>query len=165
MLRAEAKPVDYERLADKAKEKAPTKPTVQLSKHGVKKLWDNYIVVSEVRKNDRLKFVLAAGTRDGYRCLSIREFYRRKSDKTWLPGREGILIPLKSPFYGEIKDNRNPSMIEPLYDLMAALPEAIKVVETMELHDPENAIWQLPNTTAGRRVQLKELEEDNNEDK
>lgn len=163
MLRAEAKEIDHEKLVGLAKEKAPTKPTVKLDKKGVRKVWDNYIVVSEVRKNDRLKFVLAAGTRDGYRCLSIREFYRRRRDKTWQPGREGILIPLKSPFYGDIKDNPNPIMIEPLYDLLKALPEALKVVETMELSNPENAIWQLPNTVAGTRVQMREVKEDNNE--
>lgn len=164
MLKAEAKEIDHDKLAKLAKEKAPSKPTVRLGKKDVKKVWDNYIVVSEVRKNDRLKFVLAAGTRDGYRCLSIREFYRRRSDKTWQPGREGILIPLKSPFYGEIKDNPNPTMIEPLYDLLKALPEALKVVETMELSNPENAVWQLANTVAGTRVQMKEVKEDNNED-
>jgi hypothetical protein len=165
MLRVEAKEIDHDKLAGLAKEKAPTKPTVKLDKKGIKKVWDNYIVVNEVRKNDRLKFVLAAGTRDGYRCLSIREFYRRRSDKTWQPGREGILIPLKSPFYGDVKDNPNPTMIEPLYDLLKAIPEALKVVETMELYDLNNAVWQLPNTVAGTRVKMKEVKEDNNEDK
>ena len=47
--------------------------------------------------------------------------------------------------------------------MLKALPEALKVVETMELHDPENAIWQLPKTIAGTRVQLREIEEDTNE--
>lgn len=159
MLKAVARPTDHAKLADMAKDKAPTMPVVNLKPYKVKRLWDNYKVITEIQKTDRLKFVIAAGARDGFRCLSIREFYRRTSDKTWQPGKNGILIPLKSPLWAGVT-NGVPNIIEPLRMLIDVLPEAIKVVETIELSDPDNAVWILPRTTVGSRVKATEIKED-----
>lgn len=155
MLKAEVREVDYEHLAELAKGKAPAVPKVRANKSAAKKLWDNYQVICEVQKNDRLKFVIAGGTREGYRCLSIREFYYRAKDNTWNPSREGILIPLKSPLYKDAKDNL-PIIIEPMSELLAALPAAIKFLEEMPLHDPEHEMWLLPNTNNRTKVRAKE---------
>ena len=32
-----------------------------------KRLWDNYKVIGEVQKSDKIKFIIAAGIRDGER--------------------------------------------------------------------------------------------------
>ena len=51
----------------------------------LKRLWDNYAVIGEVRKSDRIKFVIGAGVRDGVKYINIREFYHKKSEDTWNP--------------------------------------------------------------------------------
>lgn len=111
-----------------------------------KKLWDNYIEVASVQKGERLKFVLAAGTRDGYRCVNIREFYFAKKDGVWKPGRDGILIPLVAPSKKSKKPDPNnpPKMLQPMKEMLEALQQAIEVASTMALEDPENAMWLEP---------------------
>lgn len=106
-----------------------------------KKIWDNYVVVKEVQKNERLKFVIAAATRDGYRCLNIREFYLKKTENIWKPGRDGIIIPLKAP-RNRLKKGVVPvEFTYPMDDLMEALPVAIEFASNMPLSDPDNEVW------------------------
>ena len=120
----------------------------EAGKPKLKKLWDNYKEIAEVQKNERLKFVIAAGTREGFRCLSIREFYFAKRDGVWKPGRDGILIPIVSPF----KTTKNgvldgpPKMLHPMQELLELLPGAVETATAMPLEDPENAMWINPDT-------------------
>ena len=100
-----------------------------------KRIWDNYVDLFEVRKSDRIKFVVAAATRDGFRYINIREFYLRQRDQEWRPGRDGITIPLKAPV------EKGKKMIYPAGDMMDAIRKAMEYVETMELSDPEHAVW------------------------
>lgn len=110
-----------------------------------KKLWDNYIEVGEVQKNERLKFVIAVCARDGYRCVNIREFYYVKRDNVWKPGRDGILIPITMPLTKTKKPDPNnpPKMLHPMEDLMALLPKVIETAKEMPLDDPNNAIYAI----------------------
>lgn len=104
-------------------------------KKKMKRIWDNYKVVGEVRKSDGIKFVVAAATREGFRYINIREFYFRKKDGVWKPGRDGITIPLKAPL------NKGETFINP-YEVMAKLlAHASEEVNVMELMDEKNAIW------------------------
>lgn len=109
-----------------------------------KRVWDNYREIAEVRKNDRLKFVIAAGARNGYRCLCIREFYLRQRDGVWMPGRDAVVIPLTAPL------NQNNlsklEMIHPAEDLLAKMPEAIEYAKNMALADPEHEVWFTPKS-------------------
>ena len=107
----------------------------------LKRIWDNYKVVGEAQKNERLKFVIATGTRDGYRCVIIREFYLRKADNTWRPGRDGIIIPLISPLKGMFNEDGTPQTVLPFNQMLAALPAAYEEARTMELFDKENEVW------------------------
>lgn len=111
-----------------------------------KKIWDNYIEVARVQKSDRLCFVIAAGTRDGFRCISVREFYYVKRDNAWKPGRDGIIIPLVMPLGRTRKpDPKNPpTFIKPYVELLKALEQASDVATDMALKDPENEIWTAP---------------------
>lgn len=108
-----------------------------------RKLWDNYQEVAVVQKTDRLRFVVASACRDGYRCISIREFYHRKRDDAWVPGRDGIMIPIAAPLGKTRKPDPNnlPKMIHPMQEMLTALQQAIEVVMDMDLEDPEKAIW------------------------
>lgn len=113
-----------------------------------KKLWDNSIVIGEVMKTPRKKFVLTATTKDGYRNLLIREFYKVTMGPykgQWFPGKYGIMVPLKvfSDFLEASKGNRV-EMLTPLEDLLKMMQEAIEVVRTMDLADPENEVWYYP---------------------
>lgn len=101
----------------------------------MKRIWDNYKVISEVRKSDSIKFVIAAATREGFRYINIREFYLRKTDGEWKPGRDGITIPLVAPL------NKGEQFIKPYEDLLVALKEAMNEANTMELMDEANAVW------------------------
>ena len=100
-----------------------------------KRIWDNYIELFEIQKSERIKFVVSAATRDGFRYINIREFYLRQRDLEWRPGRDGITIPLKAPI------DKGKKMIYPAGDMLVAIKKAMEHVETMELYDPENAVW------------------------
>lgn len=100
-----------------------------------KKIWDNFQEVAEIRKSDSIKFVVSAATRDGYRYINIREFYMRKKDGVWMPGRDGITIPLKAPL------NRGEEFIFPASDIRLALTNATDVANTMDLADDNNAVY------------------------
>lgn len=103
-----------------------------------KKIWDNFQEIGEVRKSDGIKFIIAAATRNGYRYINIREFYLRKRDSEWRPGRDGITIPLVAPL------NRGEQFINPYAEMAAVLAKAAEFVKTMELEDEEHAVWQTP---------------------
>ena len=100
-----------------------------------KRLWDNYRVVGEVKKSDKIKFVIGAGVRDGVRYLNIREFYHTKKDDAWKPGRDGITIPLKVPI------EKGTKIIEPCPLFISVMQEAIETLEGMALSDPEHAVY------------------------
>ena len=100
-----------------------------------KRIWDNFIEIGEVRKSDSIKLVVSAATRDGYRYVNIREFYIRKKDGVWKPGRDGITIPLKAPL------NKGEEFIEPADSLSLALFSAMEHAKTMELVDENNAVY------------------------
>lgn len=108
------------------------------SKDNLKKLWDNYAAVGEVKKSDKIKFVIGAGIRDGVRYLNIREFYYNKTEEVWKPGRDGITIPLKTLI------NNGTETIEPYKDFIEALEKASDTLSNMALEDEENAVYVEP---------------------
>ncbi len=101
-----------------------------------KKIWDNYTQIGEVRKSDKLKFVIAAATRNGYRYINIREFYYRNKTAQWVPSRDGITIPLTAPL------NKGEKFISPYADMAETLAKAAEVLKDMALLDDEHAVWQ-----------------------
>lgn len=103
-----------------------------------KRIWDNYEIIGEVQKSTGIKFVIAAATREGFRYINIREFYFRKRDGVWKPGRDGITIPLVAGI------NKGESFIKPYKELMFTLADAAKFAATMELIDADKAIWIEP---------------------
>lgn len=111
-----------------------------------KRIWDNYIDLFEVRKSDRIKFVVAAATRDGFRYINIREFYLRQRDNVWRPGRDGITIPLKAPV------DKGTKAIFPAHDMLDAIRKTMEYVETMALSDPNHAVWSEPKTKENSNV-------------
>lgn len=103
-----------------------------------KKIWDNYKVIGEVQKSDAIKLVVAAGYRDGIKYLNIREFYLRKRDNEWMPGRDGITIPVVAPI------KQGTVLIRP-YDILSSLmAKTVEELETMPLEDAANAVWYTP---------------------
>lgn len=100
-----------------------------------KRLWDNYKVVGEVMKSDSIKIVVGAGIRDGVRYINLREFYIRKRDGVWNPGRDGLTIPLKVPV------EKGTRIIEPYTTIIGLLADTADVLATMELMDENNAVY------------------------
>lgn len=103
-----------------------------------KKIWDNYRVIGEVPKSTSIKLVVGAGIRDGVRYINIREFYKRKKDNEWMPGRDGITIPLIIPIKDGMERVNSYSMLAPV------LAHAATTLETMELSDEEHAVYYTP---------------------
>lgn len=100
-----------------------------------KRIWDNFVEIGEVRKSDGIKFVISAATREGFRYVNIREFYMRKKDGVWKPGRDGITIPLRAGL------NKGETFINPFDTLMKTIASAAEVAATMDLMDEEHAVW------------------------
>ena len=103
-----------------------------------KKIWDNYKVIGEVRKSDAIKFVVAAAYRDGVQYINIREFYLRKKDNEWMPGRDGITVPVIIPVNG---GKERVHTYTQLGDLMTAATAELAV---MPMEDAANAVWYTP---------------------
>lgn len=100
-----------------------------------KRIWDNYEVIGEVRKSDGIKYVIAAATREGFRFINIREFYLRKRDGEWKPGRDGISIPLTAAL------NKGETFIHPYKELKVMMQSAAEHAHVMPLMDPEKAVY------------------------
>lgn len=100
-----------------------------------KRIWDNFKEIGEVRKSEAIKFVVAAAIRDGVRYINIREFYKRKKDNVWMPGRDGITIPLVVPINSG-KDRLTP--YTEMYDLFS---KAAAELDVMPLADEANAVY------------------------
>lgn len=103
-----------------------------------KKIWDNYKVIGEVRKSDAIKLQVAAAYRDGVQYINIREFYLRKRDNEWMPGRDGITVPIVIPVNG---GKERVHTYTQLSDLMTAAAAELAV---MPMEDAENAVWYTP---------------------
>ena len=100
-----------------------------------KRIWDNYKELFEIQKSDRIKFVVAAATPDGFRYVNIREFYLRQRDGVWKPGRDGITIPVIAPI------NKGDTILRPADQMMKAIKDTMDFVMDMELADEANAVW------------------------
>lgn len=103
-----------------------------------KRIWDNFVNIAEVQKTDSIKFVVSAAVRDGVRYVNIREFYFKKSEGVWKPGRDGITIPLQYPIKGGTE------IIKPFAEFAKAINMACDYATTMELMDEEHAVWSVP---------------------
>ena len=109
----------------------PTQPRV-------KRIWDNYKVIGEVQKSDRIKFVVAAGIRDGVKYINIREFYLRQKDSEWMPGKDGITIPLLVPI------EKGTKLITPYKEMSALFERVSTELDSMPLYDEANAVTYIP---------------------
>lgn len=103
-----------------------------------KRIWDNYKVIGEVRKSEALKFVIAAAYRDGVQYINVREFYVRKRDGVWMPGRDGITIPVTIPV------SQGTEIVKTYAEFSDLLAKAVEELVTMPIEDAENAVWQAP---------------------
>lgn len=103
-----------------------------------KKIWDNFVEIGEVRKSEGIKFVIAAATREGFRYINIREFYYRKRDGVWKPGKDGLTLPIKMPI------NKGKGMLEPAKQMIELISQAIPVAAEIDIADEKNAVWYTP---------------------
>jgi len=105
-----------------------------------KRIWDNYEVVGEIQKSDRIKFVMAAAVRDGVRYVNIREFYCKVSTGEWKPGRDGITIPLMLPI------EKGTKRIQPLDAFEILLTSTGNIAQFMDIYNDANAIYRKDDT-------------------
>lgn len=103
----------------------------------LKRIWDNFIEVGEVRKSGSIKFVVAAAIRDGVKYINIREFYLRKKDNVWRPGRDGITIPIVVPI------NEGKERLNTYATMSDAIQKAAQVLSTMPLADKEHEVYMV----------------------
>ena len=160
---ARAKEVDYDNAVATAKERAPDRPmksVVLKRNYGIRKIYDNYQVITDVYKNDKLRIRIAAGTLDGYRYIILREFYYSKRDDNWKPGKDGLVIPMFSPFKNP--DSKVPTIKDVGNTFLENFTKAMEVAQTMPLADEEKTMYILSNYLRGTAVKAKETS--NNED-
>ena len=100
-----------------------------------KRIWDNFKEIGEVRKSGSIKFIIAAAIRDGVKYINIREFYKRKRDNVWMPGRDGITIPLIVPI------EQGKARLAPYTEMIDIINRAAAELKTMELLDEEHAVY------------------------
>jgi len=114
-----------------------TKPVLPVKKKepGKKRIWDNYKEIGEVKKSDSIKFIVAAAIRDGVKYINIREFYIRKRDGVWRPGRDGITIPLVVPI------NKGKERLTPYSEMSELFVKAASELDVMDLADEEHAVY------------------------
>lgn len=103
-----------------------------------KKLWDNYKEIAEVQKSASIKLVVAAAVRDNVKYINIREFYLRKRDNQWMPGRDGISIPVS------LTVDNGDTLLAPTERLIDALHAALNTAAHMSNFDANNAVYYTP---------------------
>lgn len=160
---ARAKLVDYDKAVAAAKERAPDRPvtSVVLNRtYGVRKIFDNYTLIADVKKGDKHFIRIAAGTLDGHRYVTLREFYYHKSSDTWKPGRDGMYIPMFAPF--KVAGSDVPAIKDVGNTFLENFIKAVEVAQTMPLTDDEKTMYILSNYSKGTAVKAKETS--NNED-
>lgn len=101
----------------------------------MKRVWDNYELIGEVQKSEGTKFMFFAATRDGYRYISIREFYLAKRTGVWHPSRDGILIPLMMPIKG------TETILKPHEGFVEMLAKTAEYASIMELMDESKMVF------------------------
>lgn len=101
----------------------------------MKRIWDNFETIGEVKKTDRTKFVVSAAARDGYRYVVIREFYLAAKTGAWHPAKDGIMVPLAVPL------KNNGGTITPATDLFGVLKAAILQAAKIELMDENKMVF------------------------
>ena len=152
-----ARPLSYAEQARMAKEKVPDKPVVHLGKYGVCKVYDNYKPIADIRKSTKTCIRVSIGTRDGYRYVILREFYkkdkREEYEDEWMPGREGMIIPLTGVIFS-VDDP--PKFINVCETLLEKCVEAMHEAETMELYDKENALYRLKSARFTDHIKFEE---------
>ena len=100
-----------------------------------KRIWDNFKEIGEVQKSGSIKLVISAAIRDGVKYINIREFYKRKRDEVWMPGRDGITIPLVVPV------NNGADRLTPYSEMTALISKAAEELDTMPLADEAHAVY------------------------
>lgn len=154
MIVAQAREVDYDKAVMTAKGKAPTRPVVHLSSHNLRKIFDNYQIIGDVKTDDRRFIRVAVGTLDGYRYVTLREFYYHARDEVFKPGKYGIRIPMASPFY---EDHSGPTIRSVGPELLEHLIRAFDTAQTMDLADPNNALYIGQHYSRKDAVKMKEI--------
>lgn len=141
MAEAERRAAEFRKQQQAKREQAALNKTMR--RKPPRRLWDNFEQIAVIQKSYKLRICINAATRDGFRCVTIREQYLRKEDNTWQPGRSGIVIPLHVPLHRTRKPDTNdmPVIIHPMSEFLPAFIKAIEYAETMDLADPEKAVF------------------------
>ena len=160
MIVAQARVVDYDKAVATAKSKVPDKPVVQLGKHNLRKIWDNYEIIADVKTDDRRFIRIATGTLDGFRYVTLREFYYHARDEVFKPGKNGLRIPMSSPFY---EDHSGPTIRKVGIEFLEHFIRAFDVAQTMSLADPKNAMYISNHYTKKTAVKMKEISNNENQ--
>lgn len=103
-----------------------------------KRIWDNFELVGEVQKSAGIKYQFSAACRDGIRYINIREFYLRKKDNEWCPGRDGITIPLVMPV------EEGAVFLTPFQEFNKILQDAAAIANDMALSNEAKAVYAYP---------------------
>lgn len=159
MIVVQAKPVDYDSAVDRAKGKVPDKPVVNLGTRDLHKIFDNYRIIGDVEVDERHMLRIAAGTLDGYRYVTIREFYYNHYSGTFKPARFGVRIPMISPFY---EDGKGITLKNVGDDVLANIVKAFAEAQTMDLADPNNALYIDKHYIKKDAVKMKETSNNEN---
>lgn len=101
----------------------------------MKRIWDNFKNIGEVKKSDSTKLVVSAACRDGVRYIAIHEFYFNKRTQEWKPARDGIVLPLSVPI------NNGTEIIEPYAGLITEMTKAAHALADMPLMDENHAVY------------------------
>lgn len=99
-----------------------------------KKVWDNCKFIGEVQKTGSTKYKVELVARDGVKYINIREWYKRKRDNEYKPGRNGIAVPIEIPINEEVTDV--------ISEFMRVVGLAINESNDFELEDEENAVYR-----------------------
>lgn len=79
-------------------------------------IWSNHKDIGEVMKAPATKLKVQLTAREGIKYANIREFYMKKSDNEWRPGRGGMAIA-----------------VEPLKELIKQLQQIVDESESFPL--------------------------------
>lgn len=101
----------------------------------MQRLWDNHKNLGEIMRAEAVKMNVDMVARDGVRYVSLRDFYKRRSDGVWKPSSSGIVIPYIVPI------KKGTELLKTFEQVMELLTQAGEEFESFPLLDKEHAVY------------------------
>lgn len=100
----------------------------------MKRIWDNRIIIGEIRRSQGKIIRVELTARDGIKYITLRDFNCATNGEMF-PGKGGITLPIAVPI------NNGENIITPFVELLELFNQAFKESESFEIFNEKNMVY------------------------